>query len=215
VEADSGEMPRDTGAMTDTSAITALGLPPVPPSNLDPYLDAAAQCFARHGLRRTRVTDIADAVGVSRVTVYRQIGTTEDAARLLLARELDRLVSSLLPTLVAAEDVDGIVAVIASAVDFAVTHPVMRKVLQDETDLVGAFVMSEFGTVLDRLLLLAEPVVERLEELAGSRDIDVPVLAEWVARVVLTMVVAPPATPPEVFLRHVLGPLLAVTGAGG
>jgi len=201
--------------MTDASAITALGLPPVPPSHLDPYLDAAANCFARHGLRRTRVTDIAEAVGVSRVTVYRQVGTTEDAARLLLARELDRLVASLLPTLVAAEDVDGIVAVIASAVDFAVTHPVMRKVLQDETDLVGAFVMSEFGTVLDRLLLLAEPVVRRLEELAGSRAIDVPVLAEWVARVVLTMVVAPPATPPEVFLRHVLGPLLAVTGAGG
>lgn len=201
--------------MTDTSAITALGLPPVPPSNLDPYLDAAAHCFARHGLRRTRVTDIAEEVGVSRVTVYRQVGTTENAARLLLARELDRLVSSLLPTLVAADDVDGIVAVIASAVDFAVTHPVMRKVLQDETDLVGAFVMSEFGTVLDRLLLLAEPVVRRLEEVAGTRDIDVPVLAEWVARVVLTMVVAPPATPPEVFLRDVLGPLLAVTRAAG
>lgn len=123
--------------------------------------------------------------------------------------------SSLLPTPVAAKDVDGIVAVIASAVDFAVTHPVMRKVLQDETDLVGAFVKSEFGIVLDRLLLLAEPVVRRLEEVAGARDIDVPVLAEWVARVVLTMVVAAPATPPEVFLRKVLGPLLAVTGAAG
>ena len=201
--------------MTDTSAISALGLPPVPPASLDPYLDAAAHCFARHGLRRTRVTDIAEEVGVSRVTVYRQVGTTEDAARLLLARELDRLVSSLLPTLVAAEDADGIVAVIASAVDFAVNHPVMRKVLQDETDLVGAFVMSEFGTVLDRLLVLAEPVVRRLGDVAGTRDIDVSVLAEWVARVVLTMVVAPPATPPEVFLRKVLGPLLAVTGAAG
>ncbi|HEX4903274.1 MAG TPA: TetR/AcrR family transcriptional regulator [Acidimicrobiales bacterium] len=195
--------------MTETSSLTALGLPPVPSNVLDPYLDAAATCFARHGLRRTRVTDIAEEVGVSRVTVYRQVGTTEDAARLLLSRELDRLVNSVLPTLVAVEDADGIVTVIASAVDFAVNHPVMRKVLQDETDLVGAFVMSEFSTVLDRLLLLAEPVVRRLEVVAGARDLDVPVLAEWVARVVLTMVVAPPAVPPEEFLRSVLRPLLA------
>ena len=103
--------------------------------------------------------------------------------------------------------------VIASAVDFAVTHPVMRKVLQDEADLVGAFVVNEFGTVLERLLLLAEPVVRRLDEIAGTRDIDIPVLAEWVARVVLTMVVAPPAVPPQDFLREVLRPLLVATSS--
>mgnify|MGYP002078846678 CR=1 FL=1 len=201
--------------VTETSPLAALGFPPAPDRGLDPYLDAAASCFARHGLRRTRVTDIADAVGVSRVTVYRQVGTTEAAARLLLARELDRLVTSLVPTLMAADDADGIVDVIASAVDFATTHPVMRKVLKDEPDLVGAFVMNEFGTVLDRLLLLAEPVVQRLADIAGGADIDVPVLAEWVARVVLTMVVAPPAVPPKVFLRAVLRPLLATADGRG
>lgn len=201
--------------MTATSPVTAIGLPPVPSPALDPYLDAAARCFARYGLRRTRVTDIAEEVGVSRVTVYRQVGTTEDAARLLLARELDRLVTSLLPTLIAAEDVDGIVAVIASAVDFAAAHPVVRKVLEDESDVAGAFVMNELGTVLDRLLLLAEPVVRRLEEVAGGRDIDVPVLAEWVARVVLTMVVAPPAPPSGAFLGEVLRPLLPVADSHG
>src|SRR3546814_4780239 len=80
----------DNRAMTDSPAFAALGLPTLPSPALDPYLDAAARCFVRHGLRRTRVTDIADDVGVSRVTVYRQVGTVEDAARLLLARELDR-----------------------------------------------------------------------------------------------------------------------------
>src|SRR3546814_15492817 len=98
--------------MPDAPAFAALGLPTRPARAGDLDLDGAAGCFVRHGLRRTRVTDIADDVGVSRVTVYRQVGTVEDAARLLLARELDRLVSSLLPTLLAAEDADGIVAVI-------------------------------------------------------------------------------------------------------
>ena len=56
------------GVMHDTPVFGTFGVPAVPPPTLDPYLDAAARCFARHGLRRTRVTDIADEVGVSRVT---------------------------------------------------------------------------------------------------------------------------------------------------
>jgi AcrR family transcriptional regulator len=193
--------------MSDSPAFAALGLPTLPTPALDPYLDAAARCFARHGLRRTRVTDIADDVGVSRVTVYRQVGTVEDAARLLLARELDRLVTSLVPTLMAADDADGIVSVIASAVEFATGHPVLSKVLRDEPELVGAFVIAELPTRLNRLLVLAEPVVRRLADLDQSSRFDIPVLGEWVARVVITMVVAPPREAPEEFLRKVLRPV--------
>lgn len=198
----------DNRAMTDSPAFAALGLPTLPSPALDPYLDAAARCFVRHGLRRTRVTDIADDVGVSRVTVYRQVGTVEDAARLLLARELDRLVTSLMPKLMAADDADGIVSVIASAVEFATTHPVLSKVLQDEPELVGGFVIAELPTLIDRLLVLAEPVVRRLADLDERARFDIPVLGEWVARVVITMVVAPPREAPEEFLRKVLLPVL-------
>src|SRR3546814_18542456 len=84
----------DNRAMTDSPAFAALGLPTLTSPALDPYLDAAARCFVRHGLRRTRLTDIADDAGVSRLTVYRQVGTVEDAARLLLARAPARLVYS-------------------------------------------------------------------------------------------------------------------------
>lgn len=194
--------------MTDSPALAALGLPPIPSPALDPYLDAAGRCFARHGLRRTRVTDIAEEVGVSRVTVYRQVGTVEDVARLLLARELDRLVTSLVPTLMSADDADGIISVIASAVEFATGHPVLSKVLRDEPELVGAFVITELPTLIDRLLVLAEPVVRRLADLDRSSRFDIPVLGEWVARVVITMVAAPPREPPEQFLRKVLLPVL-------
>lgn len=195
-------------AMTDSPALAALGLPPVPSPALDPYLDAAGRCFARHGLRRTRVTDIADEVGVSRVTVYRQVGTVEDVARLLLVRELDRLVNSLVPLLMTADDADGIVSVIASAVEFATGHPVLAKVLRDEPELVGAFVIAELRTLIDRLLVLADPVVRRLADLDDRSRFDIPVLAEWVARVVITMVVAPPSEPVEDFLRKVILPVL-------
>lgn len=117
--------------------------------------------------------------------------------------------SSLVPKLVAAEDPDGIVEVIASAVEFAVGHLVISKVLRDEGSLVGAFVVNEFKTLLRRLLLLAEPVVQRLDDLAGDTAVDVPILAEWVARVVMTMVLAPPGRPAQQFLGEVLRPMLA------
>jgi len=128
--------------------------------------------------------------------------------RLLLARELDRLVTALVPKLLAADDADGIVAVIGSAVEFATTHPVLSKVLQDEPELVGGFVIAELPTLIDRLLVLAEPVVRRLADLDERARFDIPVLGEWVARVVITMVVAPPRDPPEEFLRKVLLPVL-------
>lgn len=196
-------------AMSESFALTEFGLPDVPSGELDAYLDAASECFARHGLRRTKVTDIADVVGVSRVTVYRQVGTTEQAARLLLSRELDRLLTSLLPRLTEAQTVEDVVRVIASATAFAVEHPVMSKVLRDEPELVGAFVIQELDLLLARLELLARPVVARLQSLGVSNEIDLPTLADWVARVVVTMVVAPPSEPFEDYLQRVLGRMLA------
>ena len=75
-------------------------------------------------------------------------------------------------------------------------------------NLVGGFVIAELPTLIDRLLVLAEPVVRRLADLDERARFDIPVLGEWVARVVITMVVAPPRDPPEEFLRKVLLPVL-------
>src|SRR5579884_3492717 len=80
----------DDGSILDLG-LRLTGVPPVPPEELDPYLDAAARCFGRFGISRTRVPDVAAEVGVSRVTVYRQVGTVEDMARMLLARDMHRL----------------------------------------------------------------------------------------------------------------------------
>src|SRR3546814_18879186 len=66
----------DDGSILELG-IRLTGVPPVPAVELDPYLDAAARCFTRFGITRTRVPDVAAEVGVSRVTVYRPVGTVE------------------------------------------------------------------------------------------------------------------------------------------
>lgn len=200
--------------MGEPLAVDALGLPEVPGADLDVYLDAAARCFARHGLGRTKVVDIADELRVSRVTVYRQLGNVESAARLLLARELDRLLSSLLPRVAGAVDVDDVVSVIAEAVRFAIEHPVLSKVLRDEPELVGVFVVTELDSLLDRLRLLAAPVLSRLDSLGTAPPIDLTDLADWVTRVLVTLVIAPPPGDVGEHLRSVLGPLLSARSRG-
>ena len=64
---------------------------------------------------------------MSRVTVYRQLGNVDRVARLLLARELDRLLSALLPPSRPQTIPNDVIEVIADAVRFAIEHPVLSK----------------------------------------------------------------------------------------
>ncbi|MDP1794674.1 MAG: helix-turn-helix domain-containing protein, partial [Acidimicrobiales bacterium] len=87
----------------------ASGIPAPPPASLDPFLDGAARCFARHGIKRTSVQDVAKELRVNRATVYRQIGNVDQQVRLLLARDLHRLLAALPATLSAASGPEAIV----------------------------------------------------------------------------------------------------------
>ncbi|MEU6110526.1 helix-turn-helix domain-containing protein [Streptomyces albidoflavus] len=52
-------------------------MPKVPSSQL--VLDAAYRCFCRNGYRRTTVSDIVEEAGMSRPTVYKYVGSKEEA----------------------------------------------------------------------------------------------------------------------------------------
>ena len=49
-------------------------------------LDAAYDCFTRHGIRKTTMDDIASAAGMSRPAVYQYVRNKEDAFRRLAQR---------------------------------------------------------------------------------------------------------------------------------
>lgn len=187
------------------------GVPPVPPPELDPYLDAAARCFARFGISRTRVPDIAAEVGVSRVTVYRQAGTVEDLARMLLARDMHRLLMALPTAAEGAVGPETVVRLVETIIDHARAHPVLTKVLEDEPHLLGPVLVSDLGTVAARV---ADVVVPLLEALMDERHLarrDPRVVAEWLVRITVTLVLAPPPGDLRAFLGELLLPALAPT----
>lgn len=184
-------------------------LPPVPPPGLDPYLDAAAACFARHGVRRTGVPDIARHVGTSRATVYRQVGTVDQIARLLLARELHRLLGAMSEALATASGPDAMTQLMAGAIRFARGHPVLAKVLADEPEVIGPFVTGGLPHLIARVSGMAVPVLEWAMRAGLVRRRDPVVVAEFLVRITISLILAPPAGDLDEFLELAVLPLLA------
>lgn len=185
------------------------GLPPAPPADLDPYLDAAAACFARHGISRTSVPDIARELGISRTTVYRQCGTVEQAARLLLARELHRLLAHLPGVLEGATGPETVTRLLAAVVLFAREHPVLAKVLADEPELIGPFLTGELPALVARVSTIATPLLERAMTAGLIHRRDPAVLAEFLVRTTISLVLAPPPGDLSEFLDQTVLALLA------
>lgn len=188
---------------------------PLPAPELDSYLDAAAECFARHGIRRASVQDVARRLGVNRTTVYRQVGNVDDMVRLLLARELHRFLAQ------ASLDVDprrtpsAVVALLASVVRHARAHPVLVKVLRDEPEIIGPFLAAELPSLITRVSGEIVPLLRWAMDQGALSKRDPDRLADWLVRTAVTLILAPPPDDLEEFLSDLLMPVLVPVNARG
>jgi AcrR family transcriptional regulator len=193
--------------IVDISTIRA-GLPAVPPPALDPYLDAAAQCLARHGVGRTSVHDVARELGVSRATVYRQVGTMDRLGALLFAREVHRLLQALPAQVAGLSGVDAVVRMAALVCDAARQHPVLRKVLADEPEIAGSYLTMGLPALIERVRPVLVPLLEAGAAAGELVAADAEVLADWLVRLVSSSVLVAPPVEPERWFDAVLRPVL-------
>lgn len=192
------------------------GFPPPPPASLDPFLDATSRCFARYGVRRTSVQDVASELGVNRTTVYRQVGNVEQQALLLAARDSHRLLSTLPGRITFPIGARSVVDLLATLVREARAHPVMAKMLADERDLIGSFVARDVPELLDRATAAFVPLVE-LAVSSGSATgslarRDPVLLAQWLVRITASLILIEPPGTLEDFLAELLVPALTPSG---
>lgn len=185
----------------------AAGIP-APPESLDPVLDAAARCFARHGVRRTSVQDIARELRVDRTTVYRQAGTVDRIVRLLMARELHRLLEALPDSVLDLQGPDVIVDLVATVVSFGRNHPVLAKVLADEPELIGPFLVTDAPALLDQIAALIAPVLDAAMTGGELARRDPLALAQLLVRLCLSHLLAPPPGDLRAVLAELLVPAL-------
>lgn len=122
-------------------------------SDGDAVLDAARDCVLAVGVRRTTLTDVARRAGVSRMTLYRRWPDVRTLVGDLMTREWIALAVG---TMTGPEPdvptrtrlIDGLVAGVAA---FR-AHPLFRKIIDVDPELLLPYVLDHRGTSQDALL---------------------------------------------------------------
>lgn len=152
-------------------------------------VDAAERCFAERGVRRTTVEHVAAAAGVTRVTVYRQVGTRDQLVLTVLLRVTDRFLARALPKVVAS------VGDLAAGVRELMVATVMAARRDNSLSLL--FAAEAAGATGRPIPGATEPLVERFgaavehleQRLPGELRAGVTTddAGEWVTRVVVSL----------------------------
>ncbi|WP_460110576.1 TetR/AcrR family transcriptional regulator [Streptomyces sp. YKOK-J1] len=131
-------------------------------SDSDPVLDAVRDCVLAVGVRRTTLADVARRAGVSRMTLYRRWPDLRTLVGDLMTREWIDVATQAIPepasdTVTRARIVDGLVA----GVEAFRAHPLFRKIVDVDPELLLPYVLDRRGTSQEALLaLLAEALRE-------------------------------------------------------
>ncbi|MFJ5531786.1 TetR/AcrR family transcriptional regulator [Streptomyces sp. NPDC093261] len=130
-------------------------------SDNDPVLDAVRDCVLAVGVRRTTLTDVARRAGVSRMTLYRRWPDVRSLVGDLMTREWIEAATGAMPERSRVPDartliVDGLV----EGVDAFRRHPLFRKIIDVDPELLLPYVLDRRGASQDALLELLAGALE-------------------------------------------------------
>lgn len=113
-------------------------------------LDAARECVAEFGVRRTTLTEVARRAGVSRPTVYRRWPDSRALIAELLVRELRAIIATAMPGSGPART-RLITGVVNGAAEVR-SNPLFGKIFRTDTDLMLTYVFGRLGRNQRQLL---------------------------------------------------------------
>ncbi|MEU0335171.1 TetR/AcrR family transcriptional regulator [Streptomyces sp. NPDC006193] len=131
-------------------------------SGADRVLDAVRDCVLAVGVRRTTLADVARRAGVSRMTLYRHWPDLRTLVGDLMTREWIDVATRAMPdpapgTSTRSRIVDGLVA----GVEAFRAHPLFRKIVDVDPELLLPYVLDRRGASQEALLaLLADALRE-------------------------------------------------------
>jgi AcrR family transcriptional regulator len=128
----------------------------------DVLLDAAYKCVLLVGVRRTTLTDVARAAGVSRMTLYRRFPDVRSLVAALMTREFGALLGEVGPGGTARQ---RLVAGAVGTVRGLLANPLLATVLDRDADLLLPYVVERLGATQR----IAEQFL-RVELAAGHED---------------------------------------------
>ncbi|MGW7522432.1 TetR/AcrR family transcriptional regulator [Streptomyces sp. NPDC054783] len=124
-------------------------------SDNDQVLDAVRDCVLAVGVRRTTLADVARRAGVSRMTLYRRWPDLRTLVGDLMTREWIDVATRAIPEPASGTDtrtriVDGLVA----GVEAFRAHPLFRKIVDVDPELLLPYVLDRRGASQEALLTL-------------------------------------------------------------
>lgn len=129
-------------------------------TDVDAVLDAARDCVLAVGVRRTTLTDIARRAGVSRMTLYRRWPDVRRILADLMTREL----TAIADTAAEAAGSDGVVRdrlvrALVAGVRAIRSHPLLRKTMEVDSDLLLPYLLQRRGASQNAFLRYLEEAI--------------------------------------------------------
>jgi AcrR family transcriptional regulator len=150
----------------------------------DTVLDAARDCVLAVGVRRTTLTDIARRAGVSRMTLYRRWPDVRTIVADLMTREWIEIAAEVRPPDDGSPVRDRLVTSLVAGVRSFRGHPLLRKIVEVDPELLLPYVLDRRGASQEAFLEIFEAAIR-----AGHADGTVrPGHAARQARAVLLVV---------------------------
>lgn len=158
----------------------------------DRILEGALSRFEMFGIRRSRVEDVAQAAGLSRVTVYRRFPSKDALIQAVILRESDRFfveIDALIEQFGSFQT--RLVEGFAFALTYVRAHPLLSRMLASEPESIVPYLTIKGGPILEAARVA---LAERLgREVAEGRlaPIDIQVAAELLVRIVQSFLLTP------------------------
>jgi AcrR family transcriptional regulator len=186
---------------------------------VDEILDAAMDVFAKIGIKRATVDEIAQQAGVGRVTVYRRVGGKNEIVTAVMIREWQYLHGVVRQAAAEADTfADRVVHSFATTVQTVRTNVVWMRLLDVEPETVLRKLTLE-GSPLLAGAVAATAEVLRGPDMTQLSDADLLARAEILVRITHSILLTPSVLQPlesyadiEAFARKYLLPI-ATTSA--
>jgi AcrR family transcriptional regulator len=175
-----------------------MGSPAAASGRRQPIVEAAIEMTARDGWAAVTMTRLAEQVGVSRQTVYNEIGSKNSLADAMLAHELDRFLSAISAAFDRHADnlVEAVHDAVRDVLELARGNLLVRAIASAthgaDTELVPLLTTQAETLLADVKAMLAARVESYRTGLTGEQ---VEVLVDLMTRTVLSHVVQPTGTP--------------------
>jgi AcrR family transcriptional regulator len=156
------------------------------------FLDAAVRCLERSGIRRTTMVQVADEAGVSRAWLYRNF---PDKASLLGAALLRQDEVFWADARARISRRRSLAAQVAEAVSYSRRQQpgaLVLRLRESEPEACAAILGAGLRQAMPGMALFWRPYLEQARARGEvGADIDIARAAEWVMRIVLSLITVP------------------------